>query len=251
MNSFKDKVVVVTGGTKGIGLAIAKEFAQKGATVAICSRSLESVERAREELSTLSSSVIFGMTVNVMNIAEIKSFFNKVEQEFGGVDILVNNTGVQDPKPSLEMTEDVWDKILETNLKGTFFCSQFAARHMIKKGGGSIINLGSVQSIYVADGQVPYAATKAAIVQLTRSLGKEWANAGIRVNCVAPGSIPTDINREYYSHPENLERTLKRIPLGRQGQPEEIARVVLFLASEDASYITGQTIYVDGGWLLV
>jgi NAD(P)-dependent dehydrogenase (short-subunit alcohol dehydrogenase family) len=251
MNSFKDKVIVVTGGTKGIGLAIAKEFTRKGATLAICSRSLESVERAREELSALSSSVVLGMAVNVMNVAEIKSFFDKIELEFGGVDILVNNSGVQDPKPSLEITEDVWDKIIETNLKGTFFCSQFAARHMIKKGGGSIINLGSVQSIYVADGQAPYAATKAAIVQLTRSLGKEWANAGIRVNCVAPGSIPTDINREYYSHPENLERTLKRIPLGRQGQPEEIARVVLFLASEDASYITGQTIYVDGGWLLV
>lgn len=251
MNSFKDKVVIVTGGTKGIGLAIAKEFAQKGARVAIYSRSLESVERARKKLSALSSSVVFGMAVNAMNVAEIENFFNKIKLEFGGVDILVNNAGVQDPKPSLEITEDVWDKILETNLKGTFFCSQFAARHMIKKGGGSIINLGSVQSIYVADGQAPYAATKAAIVQLTRSLGKEWANAGIRVNCVAPGSIPTNINREYYSHPENLERTLKRIPLGRQGRPEEIARVVLFLASEDASYITGQTIYVDGGWLLV
>ena len=250
MNSFKDKVVVVTGGTKGIGLAIAKEFAQKGACVAICSRSLKSVESARKKLSALSSSVVFGMAVNVMNVAEIENFFNKIELEFGGVDILVNNAGVQDPKPSLEITEDIWDKILETNLKGTFFCSQYAARHMIKKGGGSVINLGSVQSIYVADGQVPYGATKAAIVQLTRSLGKEWANAGIRVNCVAPGSILTNINREYYSHPENLERTLKRIPLGRQGRPKEIARVVLFLASEDASYITGQTIYVDGGWLL-
>lgn len=167
MNSFKDKVVVVTGGTKGIGLAIAKEFAQKGACVAICSRSLESVEKAREELSALSSSVVFSMAVNVMNVAEIEDFFNKIELEFGGVDILINNAGVQDPKDSLEITEKIWDKILETNLKGTFFCSQFAARHMIRKGGGSIINLGSVQYIYVADGQVPYAVTKAAIVQLT------------------------------------------------------------------------------------
>ncbi len=250
MNFFKGKVIVITGGTRGIGFAIAKEFAQTGAVVAICSRNINSVEKAKEELNTLGFSMIFGMSVNVMNIEEIKEFFNHIEEKFGGVDILVNNAGIQAPKPSLETTEDVWDRIIDTNLKGNFFCSKFAAEHMIKKGGGSIINISSVQSIYVADGQVPYSATKAAIVQITRSLAKEWAKSGIRVNCVAPGSIPTDINQEFYSDPKNLESTLKRIPFGRQGRPEEIAKVVLFLASEDASYITGQTIYVDGGLLL-
>jgi len=250
MNFFKGKVIVITGGTRGIGFAIAKEFAQTEAVVAICSRNINSVEKAKEELNTLGLSMIFGMSVNVMNIEEIKGLFNHIEEKFGGVDILVNNAGIQEPKPSLETTEDVWDKIVNTNLKGNFFCSKFAAEHMIKKGGGSIINISSVQSIYVADGQVPYSATKAAIVQMTRSLAKEWAKSGIRVNCVAPGSIPTDINREFYSNSKNLERTLKRIPFGRQGRPEEIAKVVLFLASEDASYITGQTIYVDGGLLL-
>lgn len=250
MNFFKGKVIVITGGTRGIGFAIAKEFAQTGAVVAICSRNINSVEKAKEELNALGFSMIFGMSVNVMNIEEIKGFFNHIEEKFGGVDILVNNAGIQISKPSLEITEDVWDKTIDTNLKGNFFCSKFAAEHMIKKGGGSIINISSVQSIYVADGQVPYSATKAAIVQITRSLAKEWAKSGIRVNCVAPGSIPTDINQEFYSNPKNLERTLKRIPFGRQGRPEEIAKVVLFLASEDASYITGQTIYVDGGLLL-
>jgi len=250
MKFFKGKIIVITGGTRGIGFAIAKEFAQTEAVVVICSRNINSVEKAKEELNTLGLSMIFGMSVNIMNIEEIKGLFNHIEEKFGGVDILVNNAGIQEPKPSLETTEDVWDKIIDTNLKGNFFCSKFAAEHMIKKGGGSIINISSVQSIYVADGQVPYSATKAAIVQMTRSLAKEWAKSGIRVNCVAPGSIPTDINREFYSNSKNLERTLKRIPFGRQGRPEEIAKVVLFLASEDASYITGQTIYVDGGLLL-
>jgi len=250
MNFFKGKVIVITGGTRGIGFAIAKEFAQSGAVVAICSRNINSVEKAKEELNALGFSMIFGMSVNVMNIEELKEFFNYIEEKFGGVDILVNNAGIQESKPSLETTEDAWDKIIDTNLKGNFFCSKFAAEHMIKKSGGSIINISSVQSIYVAEGQVPYSATKAAIVQMTRSLAKEWAKSAIRVNCVAPGSIPTDINREFYSNPKNLERTLKRIPFGRQGRPEEIAKVVLFLASEDASYITGETIYVDGGLLL-
>lgn len=250
MNRFKDRVVVVTGGTRGIGLAIAKEFAKQEAIVAICSRNPKSIEEARKELSFLSTSDAFGMAINVRNVEEIELFFNKIKEEFGGVDILVNNVGIQDSKPSLEIKEDIWDMILETNLKGTFFCSQSAARQMIEKGGGVIINIGSVQSVYVADGQAPYASSKAAMVQLTRCLGKEWAKDGIRVNCVAPGSVPTDINREFYSHPGNLEKTLKRIPLGRQGSQEEIAKVILFLASESASYITGQTIYVDGGWLI-
>ena len=250
MDRFKDRVVVITGGTRGIGFSIAKAFIDEGATVSICGRNSKSVEKAGKELRSSKSPNVFSLTVDINNVREIEKYFKKIYMELGGVDILVNNAGVQEQKPSLEVTENLWNKILGTNLKGAFFCSQSAARQMIKKGGGVIISLGSVQSVYVADGQVPYAASKAAMVQLTRSLGKEWAKDGIRVNCVAPGSIPTDINQEYYSHPKNLEKSLNQIPLGRQGMPEEIANVVLFLASSDASYITGVTIYVDGGWLL-
>jgi NAD(P)-dependent dehydrogenase (short-subunit alcohol dehydrogenase family) len=250
-NLFKEKIVVITGGTRGIGFATAKEFARSGATVVICSRNIGSVKKAIKELKPISSSNVFGMPLDITKIEEVEIFFEDLYKKFGGIDILINNAGIQDPKPSLEITEKVWDRIINTNLKGTFFCSKFAAKYMSKKASGSIINIGSVQSIYVADGQVPYSATKAAIVQITRCLAKEWAQAGIRVNCVAPGSIPTDINKDFYSNPKNLENTLKRIPFGRQGKPEEIAKVILFLASEDSSYVTGQTIYVDGGWLLV
>lgn len=245
---MSNRIVIVTGGTRGIGLAIARRFLQSGDKVIICSSKIANGEKA---LQTFEAEHLSGCIAKILDVSDvrcIRMFFSEIAQEYGTIDVMINNAGVQFPMPVREVGEEIWDTIVDTNLKGMFFCSQEASK--IMKNGGSIINLSSVQAQYVADGQSVYAVTKAAIVQLTRCLAKEWAKEGIRVNCVAPGSIPTDINREFYSNPENLARTKNRIPMGRQGEPAEVAKTVWFLASQDASYITGQTLFVDGGWLL-
>lgn len=243
------RVVIVTGGTKGIGFAIARQFLLSHDTVIVCSSHAVNGTKALEAFAEEHLTGCVAKVLDVSDVAAIKAFFNTIAAEHGAIDVMVNNAGVQYPMPVREVTEAVWDTTVDTNLKGMFFCSQEASK--LLKRGGSIINISSVQAQFIADGQSVYASTKAAIVQLTRCLAKEWAKDGIRVNCVAPGSIPTDINREYYSNPDNLARTRNRIPMGRQGEPSEVAKTVWFLASDDASYITGQTLFVDGGWLLV
>lgn len=246
--SFAGKVVVVTGGSRGIGLGIATGFAKLNADVVICSKNAVSVEKAAKELEALGYRNVMPKVLDIRFVREIEAFFDEVAQAYGRVDILINNAGVQNSMPASEVGEDVWDAIVDTNLKGTFFCSRYAAAKMPE--GGCIVNISSVQATYIAAGQSVYSSTKAAIVQLTRCLAKEWAADGIRVNCVAPGSVLTDINRKFYEDPKNLKATLQRIPLGRQGRIDEIAEVVTFLASDASSYITGQTLFVDGGWLL-
>ncbi len=244
-----ERVVVVTGGTRGIGFAIAREFLAAGDRVVVCGSSKEHGEHAVEMLCSEGFDHCMFKVLDVRDVDGIIEFFAAVASDVGPVDVLVNNAGVQLDQPVDAVTKDAWDRVVNTNQRGLFFCSQQAVRYMPQ--GGSIVNIGSVQSVYIAQNQSVYAATKAAMVQLTRCFAKEWAQKGIRVNCIAPGSIPTDINKQYYSDPANLQRTLGRIPLGRQGDPSEVAKTVRFLASDDASYITGQTIYVDGGWLLV
>lgn len=250
MGNSTEKVIVVTGGTKGIGFSIAEAFADRRSVIAICSRTNSEVREAAEKLKRLGSKDVIGMRVDVRNVLEIKDFIFEIGKRTGRIDILVNNAGVSNPQPALEMTEENWDRMIEINLKGTFFCAQSAANVMRNSGGGSIINISSIHAITVVPGQAAYASSKAGIVQMTRILAKEWAEFGIRVNCVAPGSVPTSMNRDYLAVPENVQRNINRIPLRRLGSPQEIANVVLFLASSNASYITGQVLYVDGGWTL-
>lgn len=252
MIDFHNKVVVVTGASGGIGRQIACRFYAAGAIVCVCSRSRERIEKAVGEIGSVDPARIFGMAADTSDIAAATGFLKAVIERFGRIDVLINNAGVQFPKPSTEVTEENWDNTLETNLKGYFFAAQFAAKDMMsRKSSGAIVNIGSVNAVTVVVGQTVYAATKAGVSQMTKSLAREWGKAGIRVNCVAPGSIPTLINAEIYKDRAVELAMEEKIPLGRRGTTDEVADAVMFFSSDNASYITGQTLFVDGGLTLV
>jgi NAD(P)-dependent dehydrogenase (short-subunit alcohol dehydrogenase family) len=243
--------VAITGASSGIGKEIAGSFYAAGASVALCSRSLERVRAAAEEFAGPGDPRVCCVEADTARISDIESFAGQTVKRFGKIDIFINNAGVQFPKPSVDVTESDWDNTVDTNLRGYFFGAQAAARDMLRRGkGGVIINIGSVNAVTVVVGQAVYAATKAGISQMTKSLAREWGKQGIRVNCVAPGSVPTLINREIYRDPAAEKAMCDKIPLGRRGRTKEIADVVLYLASDYAGYITGQTVFVDGGLTL-
>jgi NAD(P)-dependent dehydrogenase (short-subunit alcohol dehydrogenase family) len=249
MFDFTGKVAVVTGASGiGIGKYIAKHFFEAGAKVAICSRSQERILAAKEEIGSSDPERIFAYAADMSKVEEVRGFIRAAIDCFGRVDILVNNAGLAFPKPSLEVTEEDWDTTFDTNIKGYFFCAQAAAADMIRRGEpGSIINIGSVNSYIVTIGQAAYAATKAGVSQMTKSLAREWGPNGIRVNCIAPGSIPTLSNAKRYSDPAVHQAMCDSLALRRRGKADEIADAVLYMASEYSSYVTGQTLHVDGG----
>lgn len=249
MNDFRDKVVVVTGSTKGIGRRIAEKFLEAGAKVAISGRSYN--EEILKEFNCGDSDKVFGKAVDVRNVSEINSFLRDVINKFGRIDILINNSGIYKAEPHIEVTEQTWDNHMDTNVKSYFFASQYFAKHILERGGeGVIVNIASINSQSVEKNSAAYCISKAAVAMLTKSLALDWGKINIRVNAVGPGSIPTDINAKFYEDPGREKALKERLPLSRRGTKDEIANAVLFLASEEASYITGQVLYVDGGWLL-
>lgn len=249
--SFENKVVVVTGAAKGIGKQIAKRFYDGGAKLAICSAPMDYTDEILTELAGDDTARILGKAADLTKLEELNAFMDDVLAKFGRIDVQVNNAGVYMVKPSAEVTEGQWDLTLDVNLKSQFFASQRAARDMIARGEpGVIVNIASINAQSVVPNSAAYCVSKAGVQMLTRCLAKDWGEFGIRVNAVGPGSIPTDINKDIYAQPGKLDALKARLPLGRQGTANEIANGVLFLASDDASYITGQTLFVDGGWLL-
>lgn len=252
MFDFSKKVVAVTGASGiGIGNEIARCFYEAGASLGICSSSSIRIQLAADKIAGKDRERMFSMRADMSKVNDIKSFLQAVYKKYGKIDVLVNNVGVQHPKPSIEVTESDWDITMDTNIKSYFFSSQIAAKKMIEADGGSIINIGSAIAVTVVVGQAVYASTKAGISQMTRILAREWARHGIRVNCIGPGSIPTLINKEIYKDPAVEAAMCEKIPIGRRGTTTEIANVAMFLASDYSSYITGQTVFVDGGLTLV
>lgn len=248
---FSDKVVVVTGAAKGIGKQIAKRFYDAGAALAVCSVARDYSDSILTELAGDNNSRIFGKAADLTDLAQLNGFMDEVVAKFGRIDILVNNAGVYMVTPSAQVTETQWDLTLDVNLKSQFFASQYAANDMMKRNApGAIINIASINAQSVVMNSVAYCVSKAGVQMLTKCLAKDWGGYGIRVNAVGPGSIPTDINKNIYEQPGKLEALKARLPLGRQGTTDEIANGVLFLASEQAAYVTGQTLFIDGGWLL-
>ncbi len=247
--NLEGKTALVTGGNKGIGLSIAKYLGRAGCRVAISGRSQEALAEAHAALTAEGIETV-SLTADMSRAEEAKRLPDQVADHFGGCDILVNNAGCSDPTPALDITEESWNRIMDTNLRGLFFCAQSAARLMKGNGWGSIVNMGSVQSEVAAPNQAAYGASKGGIRLLTKVLALEWAQYGIRVNCVAPGSIRTNINRDYLAVEKNLQKNLGKICLGRIGEPDEIAGTTVFLCTEHASYITGTTIFIDGGWTI-
>ncbi len=252
MFDFKDKVIAITGTSSGIGKDIARAFYEAGAKLALCSRSADKVFSAVSEFADPNDSRILIMAVDTTKVEQIYAFRDAVVEQLGRIDVWVNNAGIERPMPTVDMTEEIFNMVVNTNFRGYYFGCQAAAQAMLEGGvKGSIINIGSVNAITVVKGQAVYSATKAAISQLTKLFASEWAKQGIRVNCVAPGSIPTEINRKKYEDPAVEKAMCEKIPMARRGDCSEVSDAVMYIASENASYITGQTLFVDGGLTLV
>ncbi len=244
------KKAIVTGGGTGIGKAIALEFAGAGADIAICGRNVQNIEKVRDEIIALGrDSMAVSMDVRVKE--DVDNMVQQVVDEFGRIDILVNNAGTNRPTPVLDLTEDTWNLILDTNLKGLFFCTQAVARHMVKQKSGKIINISSTASMGANEpGQAAYAASKTGVNAFTKACAREFGPYGINVNAIAPGRIPTPLI--YASRtPEQVEKLFETgksaAVLGRLGTVEEIAHLALFLASDDSAFITAEIIACNGG----
>ena len=242
------KIALVTGGSRGIGRAVAIELAKEGATVAI---NYAGNKAAAEEVQSIITEMGGKAMIIQADVSDEKSATQMVEEviaQLGGVDILVNNAGITRDGLFIRMKEEDWNAVINTNLTGIFNCTKVAAKYMMKKRSGRIINMSSVSGIMGNAGQTNYAAAKAGVIGFTKSLAREMASRGITVNAVAPGFIATDMTA---AMPEKAqEHVLTSIPLGKMGKPEDIANTVLFLASDKASYITGQVIHVDGGMVM-
>lgn len=241
---FSDKVVVVTGATAGIGQEIARRFHAEGAKVALIGTN---PERGEALVKDLSPNAVF-YPCNVANTSESEETIKKILDHFGKIDVLVNNAGITRDGLFLKMSESDWDQVMATNVKSCYNLSRPCIRAMMRNRYGRIVNITSVVGLTGNIGQANYAASKAAMVGLTKSIAQEYASRGITANCVAPGFIETRMTAEMT--PAAREVTLTKIPLGRMGTPSEIASSVLFLASDEASYITGQTLTVDGGMVM-
>jgi glucose 1-dehydrogenase len=249
---LKGKVAVVTGGAQGIGFACAKRFVQEGAKVVLGDIKAEKGEAAAVALRADGGEALFHWA-DVGFREEATELIDKAVEAFGRIDILVNNAGITHGADFLDLTEEDFDRVLRTNLKSAFLCSQAAARRMVAQGaGGVIVNLSSVNAILAIPTQVPYAVSKGGLSQLTKVIAVGLAPHGIRVNAIGPGTIVTDMARNAVMQDDTARRTLlSRTPIGRFGEPEEVAAVALFLASDESSYVTGQTIYPDGGRLIL
>jgi NAD(P)-dependent dehydrogenase (short-subunit alcohol dehydrogenase family) len=246
---LKDKVAVVTGAAQGIGFAIAGRFAREGAKVLLADINAEKGEAAAR---TLGSQALFHRA-DVGFRDQADALIERAATAFGRVDILVNNAGITHKADFLDLAEEDFDRVMRTNLKSAFLCGQAAARRMAAQGpGGVVINMASVNALLAIPDQVPYAASKGALNQLTRVMAVGLAPHGIRVNAIGPGTILTELSRSsVLQNEEAVRMVMSRTPIGRFGEAEEVASVALFLASDDASYITGQTIYPDGGRLVL
>jgi 3-oxoacyl-[acyl-carrier protein] reductase len=246
---FDGRVAIVTGGARGIGKAISKTLASRGADIVIADLQQDLAEETAKELANEFGKKVLPVPVDVSNSSSVNDMVQKSLDEFGQVDILVNNAGLTRDNLIMRMSEEDWDIVLDVNLKGAFNCSKAVFRPMMRRRYGRIVNISSVVGQSGNAGQANYSASKAGLIGLTKSLAREFSSRTITVNAVAPGFIPTALTVDL--DPSWKEATLNSIPLGRMGTPEEIAYAVTFLASDEAAYITGQVLAVDGGMVMM
>jgi NAD(P)-dependent dehydrogenase (short-subunit alcohol dehydrogenase family) len=241
------KTAMVTGGTRGLGEVSAIALAKAGADVAVCGRSksdLERVSQAIRELGRKSE----GFSLDVTSKSSIEAGFAEILSRFGKIDILVNNAGVNYRVPLLEFPEDQWDKVLATNLKGYFLVAQVVVPQMLGRGYGKVINMGSILGTVALPMQAAYASSKGGVHQLTKVMALEWAKHGVRVNAIGPTYFETELVAQLRNDPERFNFINERTPMGRWGYPPELEGTIIFLAAPASDFITGQTIYIDGGW---
>jgi|TARA_B110000305_G_C19400206_1_gene619732 glucose 1-dehydrogenase len=245
---LKDKVCVITGAAQGIGEACAMRFANEGAKVVVSDVQIEKGEAVAKAIRNAGGEAIF-FACDVSQKSDCVDLIQAAVDAFGSVDVHLSNAAIIAAKEFLDITEEDWEETVGVNLNGFFYAGQAAAAQMVKQGSGNIINMSSINAVVAIPTATPYTVCKGGVLQLTKSMALSLAPHGIRVNAVGPGTIATEMGKTMMSNPAAKKRVLSRTPLGRPGEPDEIASVCVFLASDDASYITGETIYCDGGRL--
>jgi len=244
---LKGKVALITGGARGIGQAIAMTFAREGADIVVADVNLEIAQKTASEIEGLGRKAL-ALEMDVTKYELVEEGINKILDKMGKVDILVNNAGITKDNLVLRMSQAEWDAVINVNLKGTFNCIKAVSRPMVKQRSGRIISIASIIGLMGNPGQANYAASKAGIIALTKTIAKELASRNINANAVAPGFIQTEMTAKL---PEDIKKKmLEAIPLAKLGTPQDVANVCLFLASDESSYITGQTITIDGGMVM-
>ena len=248
--NLKEKNVIITGGTKGIGAALCNRFAEEGSNIVIVSRTKKDCEQKAEELGkrVREGTRIIPYAADISSSENAEALAAETVSQLGKIDILINNAGVGITKRAEEIMPADWDYIMDINLKGTFFLAQKVGAAMMKQNGGVIVNVASALGLVATKGVLPYCVSKAGVIQMTRALAVEWANKNIRVNAVCPGYIITDINREELNKEKVAEKLLEKTAMKRFGEREEVTEGILYLASDASSYMTGQIIVIDGGW---
>jgi NAD(P)-dependent dehydrogenase (short-subunit alcohol dehydrogenase family) len=250
LDSFKldGRVALVTGGARGLGQVIATALAQAGADIAIASRSLESCKATALDIASATGRRTKAFAADVTSSSDITRLVKDVEGSLGPIDILFNNAGINVRGASAEIAESDWDAVIDINLKGPFLCSRTIGPLMVSRGWGRIINMGSILGVVALPGRAPYASAKAGIINLTRVLALEWAGTGVTVNTICPGPFGTELNRPLLNDPVKYQEFVKKIPMGRWGELDEIAGAAVYLASPSSSFVTGSSLFVDGGW---
>ncbi len=242
------KVAAVTGAGRGLGKAMSLALSQAGASIVAAARSKDQIEGTAKEINGAGGKCITVVT-DVQKLSDINNMIDLTVKEFGKIDIMLNNAGFGIARNALEVTEEDWDSILDTNLRGMFFCSQAAAKHMVDQGSGKIINIASGAGLRGLKYEVPYSASKGGVINMTRALALEWARHKINVNAIAPAWFPLESHSGTYAEDEMKKKLLKHIPLRRFGEPSELGGLVVFLASKASDYITGECVVIDGGAL--
>ncbi len=243
------RVALVTGASKGLGRAMSLGLARAGASLALCARDREGLEATRAEAAAHGvRAEVFAL--DVLRAASVREAVAAALEAFGRIDVLVNNAGVNVRKPTLELSEEEWDLVLDTNLKGYFLVAQAVGAHMVARGKGKVINVSSIFGTVGMNNQLAYASSKGGVGMMTKVMAIEWAQRGVNVNAVAPTYFETPLVAALRNDPERFRFINERTPMGRWGQPEELEGTIVWLASPASDFVTGQTIYVDGGWTI-
>jgi NAD(P)-dependent dehydrogenase (short-subunit alcohol dehydrogenase family) len=250
LDSFhlEGKVALITGGARGLGRTMAIALGEAGADLALVGRSRESCEEAGTEIARATGRKVRAFAADVTSTADVTRVTAEITKACGSIDILVNNAGTNIRGTVEQLSEADWDNVIDTNLKGPFLCAKAIGPQMVARRWGRVINMGSILAAIALPGRAPYASSKSGIVGLTRVLALEWAGTGVTCNAICPGPFATDMNKQLLNDPQAYQQFVNRIPMGRWGELDEIAGAVVFLASDASTYVTGSSLFVDGGW---